>query len=128
MNERRGKFHDVRAITERPAGAQNRTRFGHWEGDTVRGKTGGAAVVTLVDRKARYPLLGKVAKVTADNVRDCLLDLLSTVLRSGDVLSHSTVVKSSPIIKTWKKNWVFRSSSRIHTRHINAALMKIPAA
>lgn len=79
VNERRGKFHGVRAITERPAGAQNRTRFGHWEGDTVRGKTGGAAVVTLVDCKARYLLLGKVAKATADNVRDCLLDLLSTV-------------------------------------------------
>lgn len=79
VNERRGKFHDVRAITERPAGAQNRTRFGHWEGDTVRGKTGGAALVTLVDRRARYLLLGKVPKVTAANVRDCLLDLLSTV-------------------------------------------------
>jgi IS30 family transposase len=44
------------SITERPLGATNRTRYGHWEGDTVvSGKRTGstAALVVTVERKTR---------------------------------------------------------------------------
>ncbi|MEL1213355.1 IS30 family transposase, partial [Staphylococcus epidermidis] len=50
VNERRGRFNDAPSIHDRPASAENRTRVGHWEGDTVRGKVGKAGLVTLVDR------------------------------------------------------------------------------
>ena len=40
--DKRGKIPDTTPISKRPAGAENRTRFGHWESDTVLGmrKTG----------------------------------------------------------------------------------------
>ncbi len=45
------------SIEERPAGATNRSRYGHWEGDTVEGRKGTGGLATHVDRKSRY-LLG----------------------------------------------------------------------
>lgn len=64
IKERRGRFNDVPSIHERPLSAENRTRFGHWEGDKVRGKTGRSALVTLVDRKSRYLLAERVKTLT----------------------------------------------------------------
>ena len=55
------------SITERPLGATNRTRYGHWEGDTVvSGKNTGstAALVVTVERKTRL-----VAARTIPNLR-----------------------------------------------------------
>ena len=45
-------------ITERPEVVELRTRLGDWEGDTVYGQD--SHLVTLVDRKSRYTLIGKV--------------------------------------------------------------------
>src|SRR3989344_4340548 len=45
------------SITERPLGATNRTRFGHWEADTaVSGKKTGskAALSVAYERKAKF--------------------------------------------------------------------------
>ncbi|WP_349580026.1 IS30 family transposase, partial [Lactiplantibacillus plantarum] len=58
---------------------ENRSWFGHWESDTVRGKTGRSALVTLVDRKSRYLLSQRVPKVNAKNVTQAMIDLLHTV-------------------------------------------------
>ncbi|WP_125754450.1 IS30 family transposase [Lacticaseibacillus baoqingensis] len=77
INERRGRFNDVPSIHERPVSAKNRSWFGHWEGDTVRGKTGRSALVTLVDRKSRFLLSMRVSRVNADNVKDAMVALLS---------------------------------------------------
>lgn len=76
INERRGRFNDVPSIHERPVSAEKRSWFGHWEGDTVRGKTGRSALVTLVDRKSRFLLSMRVSKVNADNVKDAMVALL----------------------------------------------------
>lgn len=77
LSERRGRFNDVASIYERPASAEKRSWFGHWEGDTVRGKTGRSALVTLVDRKSRFLLSMRVPKVNADNVLAAMMKLLS---------------------------------------------------
>jgi IS30 family transposase len=79
INERRGRFNDVPSVHERPVSCDNRSWFGHWEGDTVRGKTGHSALVTLVDRKSRYLLSQRVSKVNAKNVTQTMIDLLHTV-------------------------------------------------
>ena len=63
----------------RPVSCENRSRFGHWEGDTIRGKTGRSALVTLVDRKSRYLLSQRVLKVNAKHVTQAMIDLLHTV-------------------------------------------------
>lgn len=79
VNERRGRFNDVASIHDRPLSAENRSRFGHWEGDTVRGKTGRSALVTLVDRKSRFLLSQRVPKVNSQFVYQAILNLLAEV-------------------------------------------------
>ncbi|WP_367294841.1 IS30 family transposase [Levilactobacillus yonginensis] len=79
VNERRGRFNEVLSVHERPVSCNKRSWFGHWEGDTVRGKTGRSALVTLVDRKSRYLLSQRVSKVNAKNVTQAMIDLLHTV-------------------------------------------------
>lgn len=41
-------------IEARPPGATNRSRYGHWEGDTVEGKKGRGGLATHADRKSRF--------------------------------------------------------------------------
>lgn len=76
VKETRGRFNNVPSIHERPVSAENRSWFGHWEGDTVRGKTGRSALVTLVDRKSRFLLSKRVDKVNSENVKEAMIELL----------------------------------------------------
>lgn len=69
--ERRG-----RPIEQRPAGVARRDRIGHWEVDTVAGTGSGACVVTLVERKTGYLLVGKLADQTAAAFTRRLLELV----------------------------------------------------
>lgn len=61
----RGKLAGKRPLTERPNGATNRSRIGHWEIDTVMGKNR-ACILTLVDRKTGYVMIGKLAARTIE--------------------------------------------------------------
>ena len=62
----RGRLAGKRHLSERPASVENRRQFGHWEIDTVLGSSG-ACVVTLVERKSGYLLVGKMrARTTAE--------------------------------------------------------------
>ncbi|WP_285005103.1 IS30 family transposase [Lactococcus formosensis] len=77
--ERRGKIPISNTIHERPSAANERLEIGHWEADTVAGKTGRACIVTLVDRRSRFSLLGKVEKKISKNVINCMIILLRNV-------------------------------------------------
>lgn len=59
----RGRLAGKRPLSERPPGATNRSRVGHWEVDTVMG-SGRACIVTLVERKTGYIMIGKLAART----------------------------------------------------------------
>jgi len=62
----RGRLAGKRPITARPPGAEHRSRFGHWEGDTVLGAgQAGPCILTLVERKSGYLLIGKLKQRTA---------------------------------------------------------------
>ena len=52
--DKRGKIPDTTPISKRPAGAENRTRFGHWESDTVLGMRKTGCFGTHVERKSGY--------------------------------------------------------------------------
>lgn len=67
--ETRGKIPISHTIYERPKAAYQRAEIGHWEADTVAGKTGGSCLVTLTDRKSRYLLAGKVDKKKSELVK-----------------------------------------------------------
>ena len=52
--DKRGKIPDTTPISERPAGADNRSRFGHWESDTVLGMRKTGCFGTHVERKSGF--------------------------------------------------------------------------
>ncbi len=63
----RGRLAGKRPISERPAGAQNRSRVGHLEADTVIGSISDKhCVITFVDRKSGYVMIGKLETRTVE--------------------------------------------------------------
>jgi transposase, IS30 family len=60
------------SISRRPAGAQNRSRFGHWEADTMTSRQSRSVLQVAVERKARYTLLNKMPNREAASMRKTL--------------------------------------------------------
>ncbi len=50
----RDKQKEARSIDARPAHISKRTRYGHWEGDTVVGTAQSGSIATFVERKSGY--------------------------------------------------------------------------
>jgi transposase, IS30 family len=62
----RGRLAGKRMITERPARVATRQELGHWEGDTMLGDSqAGPCVLSLVERKSGYLLLGQLRQRTS---------------------------------------------------------------
>jgi IS30 family transposase len=76
----RGRLAGKRMISERPAGAENRSRVGHLEGDTVLG-TDKHALLTLVDRKTGYVMIGKLRARTVEATNRRAIDLINNAAR-----------------------------------------------
>ena len=64
----RGRLAGKRSIADRPAHVLNRRRIGHWEIDTVMGSANQHCVVSLVERKSGYLLIGKLKARTAEQL------------------------------------------------------------
>jgi IS30 family transposase len=78
----RGQIPDRRPISERPKAVENREDIGHWEGDTVVGKSHGSFVATHVERKSRYLLVGKADDKTAESVNAITKQLFRKIPKS----------------------------------------------
>lgn len=67
----RGRMRGKRSINERPPGAENRSRIGHFEGDTMMGSSDDLhCLLTMVDRKSGFSLIGKLkSRTVADTNR-----------------------------------------------------------
>ena len=63
----RGRVAGKRPITARPAVVEARAQLGHWEADTVLGP-GRPCVLSLVERKTGYVVLGKLRTRTTEEV------------------------------------------------------------
>ena len=72
----RGRLAGKRPITERPPGAQKRSRVGHLEGDTMVGSSDQQGVMTLVDRKTGYVWIGKLGRRTVEEANRCAISLI----------------------------------------------------
>lgn len=60
-------------IENRPLGAENRSRYGHYESDTiVSGKDGTGAILVLIERKSRHVHLWKLANLKPRGVSNRL--------------------------------------------------------
>lgn len=66
--DRRGMIPDRVSIDLRPEIVEERSRLGDWEGDTIVGARHKGAVLTMVDRKSGYTLLGALSKREANQV------------------------------------------------------------
>lgn len=62
----RGRLAGKRHISERPACAQSRNTIGHWEIDTVIGTGSKHCIVSVVERKSGYLLIGKLKARTTE--------------------------------------------------------------
>lgn len=75
--DRRGQLKNRVSIDDRPRVVDLKTRVGDWEADTVAGKQTGPRLVTLVERKKRFTLIGLAKNKSSEAVTDTILDMLS---------------------------------------------------
>ena len=79
-NDSRGRLAGKRRIGERPAAVERRERSGHWEIDTVMGESlweSSDCILTLVERKTGYVLIGKLKARTAAEANRAVLELMA---------------------------------------------------
>lgn len=74
--ERKTKIPNRVSIDHRPAAVETRSRFGHWEGDSLVSRKSLAALNSLVERKSRYLMLTKIAAKTAEATCSAIIDRL----------------------------------------------------
>ena len=78
----RGRLAGKRPISKRPAGAQNRSRVGHLEADTVIGNISDKhCVLTPVDRKSGYVMIGKLEARTVEATNRRTVRLINNAAR-----------------------------------------------
>ena len=83
----RGTIKNRVGIEERPKIVERKIRIGDWEGDTVVGKNHQGALVTLVDRKSKLTLIGKVDRYTAEAVEKTIVSLMELLPRRNYTLT-----------------------------------------
>jgi transposase, IS30 family len=72
----RGRLAGKRMISERPPDVENRSRIGHFEGDTMIGASDKHCVLTLVERKTGYVLIGKLKQRTVRETNQRAISLM----------------------------------------------------
>lgn len=80
-------------IEHRSPGANNRTRYGHWEGDTVEGNKGSGGLATHVERKSRYLVSGLLSDQRAETFTKVTLKQMGWIpetLRRSNTLDNGT--------------------------------------
>jgi len=102
----RGTIPNRVGIEKRPRIVERKIRIGDWEGDTVIGKNHQGALVTLVDRKSKLTLIGKVDRYTAEAVEQTIITLMDmlprrnytlTVDNGKEFASHESVAETLQI-------------------------------
>ena len=83
----RGTIKNRIGIEHRPEIVERKIRIGDWEGDTVVGKDHKGALVTLVDRKTKLTLIGKVNRYTAEAVEKTIVRLMDLLPRKSYTLT-----------------------------------------
>jgi IS30 family transposase len=67
--KRRDERKAKKGIDKRPAHIAKRTRYGHWEGDTVLGKGNSGRIATLVERKSGYTIAFLIKRLSGELMR-----------------------------------------------------------
>ncbi len=75
----RGILPNRRSIHDRAKAIENRTRYGHWEGDTIFGTRSSGYIATFVERKSRYLISAKLSDKTAQELANKAINLFSSI-------------------------------------------------
>jgi len=75
-HDSRGVMAGKRRLEERPRSAENRSRRGHFEMDTVLGRGSKHCILTLVDRKTGYLIIRKLKRRGTEQVNEQLLKII----------------------------------------------------
>ena len=90
-------------ISERPDIVEAKERIGDWEADTIVAKVYSGAIVSLIDRAAKFIFLGRVDKKTKNAVGSTTIRLLGsgkvpihtiTADNGKEIADHSRVAKA----------------------------------
>jgi IS30 family transposase len=73
VSETRGRRGDLPSIEDRPKAANQRSRFGDWEGDLIRGFRGQGYLLTLVERSLGLLLAQPCPNKSPDSVNRAIL-------------------------------------------------------
>lgn len=65
-------------IDDRPAAADERRELGHWERDSLLGRRGSTAILTMVDRKSLYTRLRRISKLESSETAAATRELLAS--------------------------------------------------
>lgn len=87
----RSHIPDRVSIRNRPEAINNRSEFGHWEGDTVEGKGHKDGIHTEVERMSRKILGEKVSAITSKDtvfVQKSMFQVLSETARKSTTLDN----------------------------------------
>jgi transposase, IS30 family len=76
LYDSRGIIQNRIFIDRRPAAANNKSRVGHFEGDTIVGKDHKGAIVSLTEMKTKYQFVCKVQERSANEVQKSIEMLL----------------------------------------------------
>ena len=81
----RGRIPNQRMIDTRPAEVETRQTVGHWEGDLINGASETGNLVTLVERKTRFTLIGRTNSKEAEEVTNTICALFDPLPLSSRV-------------------------------------------
>lgn len=77
--ERKTKIPNRVSIAERPVSADNRSRYGHWEGDSIVSRRSLWALNSLVERKSRLLFLTRIKRKTAEQTMETVIQRLQVL-------------------------------------------------
>jgi len=73
----RGRLANKRHISERPPSVESRRFKGHWEIDTVMGKGAPDCIVTIVERKTGFLVIGKLKDRTTKSLNKRTISIMN---------------------------------------------------
>ena len=78
----RGRLAAKRHINERPASVESRKYKGHWEIDTVHGRGSNHCIVTLLERKTGFVMIGKLPNKSTTSLNKRTIKLIARDMSS----------------------------------------------
>ncbi len=77
VKDDRGQIPNKTSIDARPDEVESREELGHWEIDTVIGKSHDGAIVTVVERSSRFTVIGKLVGKHAEPCAEKAIEILT---------------------------------------------------